>query len=118
MRYFGITAQHCLRTRTRESVRLELDQNRGEFLPLKQVHLVESHIEHDWDFSDLAFFEVESKLVSEVDLLSNHFLDIGYFINLPLTAAASGRFGGAGLSLGIELGGLRSPRHTHPSFCR
>lgn len=38
-RYFGITAQHCLRGRVRESVRFELDHSGREFLPMNQVHL-------------------------------------------------------------------------------
>jgi hypothetical protein len=84
-RYFGITSKHCLRTRTRESVRFELDETGEEFLPLKAVHLLEENNNADWDFSDLAFFEVEPNLVESANLQGHHFLDIDYFIRLDCT---------------------------------
>ncbi len=79
-RYFGITAKHCLRTRTRESVRFELDEKGEHFLPLKAVHILEA--DNEADFSDLAFFEIEQNLVEAADLQGNQFLDIDYFIGL------------------------------------
>jgi len=81
-RYFGITAKHCLRTRTHESVRFELDEKGEDFLPLKAVHLPKDNAVADWDFSDLAVFEVEPNLVESANLKGHHFLDIDYFIGL------------------------------------
>jgi hypothetical protein len=81
-RYFGISAQHNLRNRTKESIRLEVNPGDTEFLPLNSIHLPNIP-KHDSDFCDLAFFEVDPSLLSQSVLASNHFLDLEYFSRLP-----------------------------------
>lgn len=81
-RHFGITAKHSLRNRTNESVRLELNPGDREFLPLKAIHLPSTPGEGE-DFTDLAIFEVESKMVNSEIFSSGHFLDLKYFSRLP-----------------------------------
>lgn len=81
-RYFGITAQHCLRTWTKEAVRLAVDLSKRDFLPMRRLHLGESTDHHDDDYADIALFEVEERLVDTSILHGLHFLDADYFAEL------------------------------------
>lgn len=74
-RYYAITAKHCLRDRTYDSVRIRLIPCELNFLTVKQLVVTESEGE---DFLDLALFEIESDSLPDEALREKHFLDLNH----------------------------------------
>jgi hypothetical protein len=72
-RYYAITAKHCLNGFSYESVRIRVIPGELEFLPLKTVTVPR---ETDFDFSDLAFFEIQNDRLPLAVLDSNNFLSL------------------------------------------
>ena len=72
-RYYAITAKHCLNGFPFESVKIRIIPGELEFLSLKTLTMPR---ETDWDFSDLAFFEIRHDRMSQVILGSNNFLGL------------------------------------------
>jgi hypothetical protein len=70
-RYYAITARHCLNSFPYESIRIRINPGKLEFLTLKSLTLPR---DTDWDFSDLAFFEIRHDCLSPAVLGSKHFL--------------------------------------------
>jgi len=72
-RYYAITAKHCLSNFPYESVRIRITPGELEFLPLKILPLLS---DNGWDFSDLAFFEIQHDRLSPAVLNSKNFLSL------------------------------------------
>lgn len=73
--FYAITAKHCLRNFSCESVRIRLNPGELQFLPIKAWTLPRCDNE---DFWDLAFFEIEHKHLSPAVLGSKDFLDLDH----------------------------------------
>ena len=78
-RFYGITAQHCLRGRDKNAIRLMFDElapNEEKFMPLCHVRELNDPQAGPEDYSDVALLEIDESQLSDEQQLSTRFLDL------------------------------------------
>jgi hypothetical protein len=86
-RFYGVTAQHCLRHRDKNTVRLMFEEsapNGDAFMPLRCVHELNDPKAGPEDYTDIALLEIDETELEERQRLSTRFLDLDDLSRKPV----------------------------------